>query len=138
MSGHTKLGSVCLLICTFLLLGVQNCKCQSTMMPWVTRSGDNSRSGWNSRETQLTQASLASKRIVRATIIPVIGDARGMEAQPLILPNVSTARGKRDVLVLPSMGAGEKYRLRAREHTRDDGSSAFYASMPFYLYLVVQ
>ena len=103
MRGHTKLCGVGLIICTFLLLGVQNCKCQSTMVPWVTRSGDNSRSGWNSHETQLTQASVASKGIVRATIIPVTGDARGMEAQPLILPNVSTARGKRDVLVLPSM-----------------------------------
>jgi hypothetical protein len=47
-----------------------------------------------------------SKGIVRATIIPVIGDARGMEAQPLILPNVKTARGIQDVMVLPSMADG--------------------------------
>jgi hypothetical protein len=32
-----------------------------------------------------------------------VGDARGMEAQPLILPKVKTARGTRDVMVLPSM-----------------------------------
>jgi hypothetical protein len=76
---------------------------QSTMAPWLTRSADNSRSGWNQHETELTQASVASKGIFRATIIPVIGDARGMEAQPLILPNVKTARGTRDVMVLPSM-----------------------------------
>jgi hypothetical protein len=44
-----------------------------------------------------------TKGIIRATIIPVIGDARGMEAQPLILPNVQTTRGTRDVMVLPSM-----------------------------------
>jgi hypothetical protein len=37
------------------------------------------------------------------TTIPVIGDARGMEAQPLILPNVKTPRGVRDVMVLPSL-----------------------------------
>jgi len=73
------------------------------MVPWLTRSADNSRSGWNQHETQLTQASVESKGILRATIIPVIGDARGMEAQPLILPNVKTARGTRDVMVLPSM-----------------------------------
>jgi hypothetical protein len=73
------------------------------MVPWLTRSADNSRSAWNSSERQLTQASVATKGIVRATIIPVIGDARGMEAQPLILPNVTTARGVRDVMVLPSM-----------------------------------
>jgi hypothetical protein len=73
------------------------------MVPWLTRSADNARSGWNPHETQLTQASVASKGIIRATIIPVIGDARGVEAQPLILPNVKTKRGTRDVMVLPSM-----------------------------------
>jgi hypothetical protein len=94
----------CLLLVAALLLGVaKSSDAQTTMQPWLTRSADNSRTGWNPRETQLTQASVASKGIFRATIIPVIGDARGMEAQPLILPNVKTARGTRDVLVLPSM-----------------------------------
>lgn len=74
-----------------------------TMAPWLTRSADNARSGWNPNETVLTQASLTTKGIVRSTIIPLVGDARGMEAQPLILPGVSTARGVRDVMVLPSM-----------------------------------
>ncbi|WP_213806448.1 hypothetical protein [Granulicella sp. dw_53] len=73
------------------------------MVPWLTRSADNGRSGWNSQETQLTQASVASRGIARVTIIPLVGDARGMEAQPLILPGVLTQRGTRDVLVLPSM-----------------------------------
>ncbi len=81
----------------------QPAKAQSSMTPWLTRSADNSRSGWNSHETQLTQALVQSKGIIRATIIPLVGDARGMEAQPLILPNVQTARGTRDVLILPSM-----------------------------------
>ena len=75
-----------------------------TMVPWLTRSADNSRSGWNPHETVLTQASVGSKGIVRVTTIPVTGDARGMEAQPLILPNVKLADGTtRDVMVLPSM-----------------------------------
>ena len=75
-----------------------------TMVPWLTRSADNSRSGWNPHETVLTQASVGSKGIVRTTIIPVTGDARGMEAQPLILPNVKLADGTtHDVMVLPSM-----------------------------------
>jgi hypothetical protein len=73
------------------------------MVPWLTRSADNSRSGWNPHETQLSQASVTAKGIVRATIIPLVGDARGMEAQPLILPNVQTPLGTRDVMVLPSM-----------------------------------
>jgi hypothetical protein len=76
---------------------------QTTMQPWLTRSADNARSGWNSHETDLSQTSVAAKGIVRATIIPLVGDARGMEAQPLILPAVATSRGTRDVLVLPSM-----------------------------------
>jgi len=98
-----KLCYMCLLVCAFFLGITQDCLAQSTTVPWLTRSADNSRSGWNPHETQLTQLSVESKGIIRATIIPVIGDARGMEAQPLILPNVSTARGKRDVMVLPSM-----------------------------------
>jgi hypothetical protein len=94
----------CLLLVATLLLGVaESSGAQTTMQPWLTRSADNSRTGWNPHETQLTQASIATKGIFRATIIPVIGDARGMEAQPLILPNANTARGTRDVLVLPSM-----------------------------------
>jgi len=101
--GHVKLCRVFLLIYTLLLWGTAKCMAQSPMVPWLTRSANNSRSGWNPRETQLTQASVETKGIIRATIIPVIGDARGMEAQPLILPNVETARGTRDVMVLPSM-----------------------------------
>src|SRR5271166_7161948 len=91
------------LVFTFLFVVSENCLPQSTMAPWLTRSADNSRSGWNPHETQLTQASVVSKGIFRETIIPLVGDARGMEAQPLILPNVKTARGTRDVMVLPSM-----------------------------------
>lgn len=92
-----------LLLYSILVAATETLAAQSTMVPWLTRSADNSRSGWNPHETQLTQASVESKGIVRATIIPVIGDARGMEAQPLILTNVQTALGIRDVMVLPSM-----------------------------------
>jgi hypothetical protein len=91
------------IILTVHIVAVGVSQAQSSMVPWLTRSADNSRSGWNAHETVLTQASVGSKGIVRATIIPLVGDARGMEAQPLILPNVTTARGIRDVMVLPSM-----------------------------------
>jgi len=75
-----------------------------TMVPWLTRSADNARSGWNPHETLLSQASVTAKGIVRSTIIPVYGDARGMEAQPLILPRVKLRDGTtHDVMVLPSM-----------------------------------
>jgi hypothetical protein len=92
-----------LLIITLLLAVGQNCAAQSTMQPWLTRSFDNSRSGWNPHETLLTQASVQTKGIFRATIIPLVGDARGMEAQPLVLPDVKTDLGTHDVMVLPSM-----------------------------------
>jgi hypothetical protein len=100
--GQMKPCHLFVLIVTLLLGVTETCAAQTTMEPWLTRSADNSRSGWNPRERQLTQASVATKGLVRATIIPVIGDARGMEAHPLILPNVKTALGTRDVLVLPS------------------------------------
>jgi hypothetical protein len=83
-----------LLMIATLLFGVAEISsAQTTMQPWLTHSADNSRSGWNPHETQLTQASVATEGITRATIIPLVGDARGMEAQPLILPNVKTALG---------------------------------------------
>ena len=98
-----KLSRSGLLIFTYVFTAFNACLAQSSMTPWLTRSADNSRSGWNPNETQLSQASVATKGIIRATIVPLIGDARGMEAQPLILPNVATTLGTRDVMVLPSM-----------------------------------
>ncbi len=73
------------------------------MVPVLTRAYDNNRTGANLQETKLTQANVRAKGIRRITTIPVFGDARGMEAQPLILPGVQTSKGMRDVMVLPSM-----------------------------------
>ena len=36
-----------------------------TMVPWLTRSGDNARSGWNPHETLLTQASVGTRGLAR-------------------------------------------------------------------------
>jgi hypothetical protein len=99
---------ICFAIFAFFHITKRTCAgqapaAQTPMVPWVTRAADNARSGWNAHETQLTQASVISRGVKRITVIPVIGDARGMEAQPLVLPAVSTARGTRDVMVLPSM-----------------------------------
>ncbi len=77
---------------------------QSTMAPLLTRAWDNHRSGWNQQETILTQANVKARGITRITIIPVVGDARGIESQPLILPGVMLADGTtQDVMILPSM-----------------------------------
>ena len=90
------------LIALFLLSAAGSAPAQQ-MQPWLTRSFDNARSGWNDKETVLTQATIQAKGLSFRTVIPVVGDARGMEAQPLILPGVNTSRGQRDVMVLPSM-----------------------------------
>ena len=69
----------------------------------LTRSADNLRSG-SYRESIITVENLKQKGVTLRTTIPVIGDARGMEAQPLILPGVKLADGSvHDVMVLPSM-----------------------------------
>lgn len=69
-----------------------------------TRNYDNDRSGDNLNETILTPNYLLTKGIVLRTVIPVNGDARGMESQPLILPGVKLANGTvHNILVLPSM-----------------------------------
>lgn len=85
---------------------------------WLTRSYDNARSGWNPHETVLTQAAVIQRGLVRQTTIPVHGDARGMEAQPLILPavkitgqpcedpdggSINCPPTTHDLIVLPSM-----------------------------------
>lgn len=77
---------------------------QSTMVPLLTRAWDNDRTGWNQHETILTQANVKQHGLVRLPTIPVYGDARGIEAQPLILPGVKRADGTlHDIMVLPSM-----------------------------------
>src|SRR5689334_20791051 len=38
-------------------------------IPWLTRSGSNDRSGWNSNETQLTQNSVITKGVSLVTVV---------------------------------------------------------------------
>jgi hypothetical protein len=89
-------------IAAMAALGIAASLHAQTMVPWLTRSADNQRSGWNAQETQLTQANVANGIYLRTTI-PVYGDARGVESQPLIVPRVNTAQGMRDVMLLCSM-----------------------------------
>src|SRR5271155_309377 len=86
------------------LLSVPLLAQSGVMSPVLTRGYDNSRTGANTKETVLTQANVAQRGIKRLTSLTMDGDARGVEAQPLILPSVKMADGKvRDVLVLCSM-----------------------------------
>ena len=77
--------------------------CPAQLPSVLTRNADNARSGVY-QDTTLTVANLKAKGVALRTVIPVIGDARGMEAQPLIVPNVKVADGTiHDVMILPSM-----------------------------------
>src|ERR1700732_4416037 len=93
-NASTGFGVSLLLLCSM---------CPAQMVPILTRAYDNDRSGANLHESILTQASVTAKGVRRVTTIPVYGEARGLEAQPLVLPRVQTAKGLRDVMVLPSM-----------------------------------
>ncbi len=86
----------------FVLLIGSSCPAQTPGI--YTRAYTNDRAGAQTNETVLTRDAVAAKGIERQTTIPVMGDARGMEAQPLILPGVKLRDGsKQDVMVLPSM-----------------------------------
>jgi hypothetical protein len=75
-----------------------------SLQPVATRAFDNSRSGANTSETILTRDNVLAKGIRRVTVIPVFGDARGTESQPLIVPGVKLKDGStHDVMILPSM-----------------------------------
>jgi hypothetical protein len=75
-----------------------------TLQPVTTRAFDNSRSGANTHESILTRDNLVARGIRRAITIPVYGDARGTESQPLILPGMKLKDGStHDVMILPSM-----------------------------------
>lgn len=70
----------------------------------LTRAYDNDRSGANLHETVLTRDALVAKGLQQMTTIPVYGDARGTESQPLILPGVTMRDGSvHDVMVLSSL-----------------------------------
>ncbi|MBV8105521.1 MAG: hypothetical protein JO223_13030 [Hyphomicrobiales bacterium] len=51
----------------------------------------------------MTPERIEKNGLARLGVYQVPGDARGLEAQPLILPRVRTATGPRDVMVLASM-----------------------------------
>jgi len=73
--------------------------------PITTRSYNNSRTGLNDQETDLTPASVGTRGIAKLFSLRLPDDARGTEAQPLIVPNVKLANGSvHDVVYLCSMG----------------------------------
>lgn len=70
----------------------------------TTRSYDNTRAGANTQERALTPAAILSRGIKKLFTLQLPGDARGCEAQPLIVPGVKLADGSvHDVVYLATM-----------------------------------
>jgi PQQ enzyme repeat len=69
-----------------------------------TRAYSNDRSGANTQESVLTAAAVRTRGIRRLFSLPLPGDARGAEAQPLIVPGVALPGGRtRDLVLLATM-----------------------------------
>jgi outer membrane protein assembly factor BamB len=70
----------------------------------VTRGYDNARTGANTHEEVLTAQVVATRGIRRLFSLRLTGDARGVEAQPLVVPGVRLPDGaSRDVIYLATM-----------------------------------
>jgi hypothetical protein len=74
------------------------------MAPVLKRGYDNFNTGANLAETTLTQANVKARGIRKIFSLPMEGDARGCEAQPLIAPSVQVDDGTtRDLCIAASM-----------------------------------
>ncbi len=70
----------------------------------TTRSYDNFRSGANTQETILTPSAVGTRGMKRLFTLALPGDARGCEAQPLVVPQVKLADGSsHDVVYIATM-----------------------------------
>lgn len=68
-----------------------------------TRAYDNTRAGANTQESTLTPSAIRSRGIKRLFTLPLPGDARGCEAQPLVAPGVLIGNRKYDVVYVATM-----------------------------------
>jgi len=83
----------------------------------LTRSYNNARPGANPAESVLTAAAVRSRGIRRLFSLPLPGDRRGAEAQPLIVPGVALPGGRtRDLLLLATM-ANQVFAFDANDGT---------------------
>ena len=70
----------------------------------LTRSYNNARTGANPAETTLTPAAVGSSGLRKLFSLAIHDDTRGIEAQPLIVPDITMPDGnKHDVVYLCSM-----------------------------------
>ena len=83
----------------------------------LTRAYSNARDGANAAETVLTAAAVRSRGIRRLFSLALPGDARGAEAQPLIVPGVRLLGGRVRDLVLVATMANQVFAFDANDGT---------------------
>lgn len=78
-------------------------------IPWLSFNGGGSRSGINTKETQLTQSTVKNLKSKWSVTLPETADTA-----PVFLPDVQTAQGVQDlVFILDTWGANGLYALNA-------------------------
>jgi hypothetical protein len=83
----------------------------------LTRGYNNARDGANLEENVLTAASVGSRGIRRLFSLPLPGDRRGAEAQPLIVAGVRLPGGRMRDLVLLATMANQVFAFDANDGT---------------------
>jgi hypothetical protein len=87
------------------------------IIPVLTRSYDNLRSCTNTRETTLTPALVRRNPLRKHFSMVLPGDARGLEAQPLFLPDVTIADGTTHDMCLLATMANQVWAYDANDGT---------------------
>ena len=72
----------------------------------ATKSYDNARTSANTAETRLTPAAVRARGMRKLPSIPVVGDARGMEAQPLVANGLMFLPSMANVIRAVNVGDG--------------------------------
>ena len=83
----------------------------------LTRGYSSARDGATTQESVLTAAAVRSRGIKRLFSLSLPGDARGAEAQPLIVPGVALPGGRRRDLVLLATMANRIFAFDANDGT---------------------
>lgn len=84
----------------------------------TTRSYDNTRAGANTQETILTPAAIRTRGLKHLFSLALPGDARGCEAQPLIVPGVRLADGTTHDVVYVATMANQVFAFDANDGAR--------------------
>jgi hypothetical protein len=79
----------------------------------VTRGYDNTRGGVNASESALTASAVSKGKLRRLFSLVMTGDARGMDCQPLVVPDVTLADGDVQEVIFCATMANRVYAFDA-------------------------